>query len=479
VPRTGYRANALNLISYDRISADGDGDQHGVESQARQNERSAAAHGGRIAARFVDPDVSASDSGIYREGFEALIKALLLGHLEDGTPIHGLCVVEQSRLARNSTDWERWEKAFCSKPDRIFIVDGKRIDPYADDFVVVGGVQNLMDKMEVRKIKRRTRESHEHRALTGTPVGGTRPFGWLPDRLTLDADESPWIGTIALALLDGEPVGAICRHLADHDVKTPAGNDWSPHALKQMMQNPRLVGHRRYKGGELVRDTEGAPVLGLWEPALDQNIFDSVGAVLAARKQLNVPAQRERRYLLTGLLRCGICQTRLRAMPRSDVRGGYLYQCDKHVGGCGKVARNGTKVDEFVVAAFLARNSGATPDFVATPFPQQSKLDKLTDGRTRLIAEWRADRISNDVYFSQLPDLEAQIRKLAAAREQHAAAMSLAASIPSNVAEEWAAHDNVAWRSRVLAADLHAVMLAPVGKGRRDYTAATITPLWR
>src|SRR4051812_48767116 len=181
-------APALNLVSYDRISADITRDQRGVESQARQNDRSASAHGGRIVARFVDPDVSASDSDIYREGFEALVKALVLGHLDDGTPIHGLCVVEQSRLARNSTDWERWEKAFCSKPDRLFIVDGKHVDPYADDFVVVGGVQNLMDKMEVRKIKRRTRESHEDRALNGRPVGGTRPFGWQSDRLSLEAD---------------------------------------------------------------------------------------------------------------------------------------------------------------------------------------------------------------------------------------------------------------------------------------------------
>lgn len=472
-------ATVLNLISYDRISDDTERDQHGVKSQARQNERSATAHGGRIVARFVDPDISASDSDIYREGFEALIKALVLGHLEDGTPIHGLCVVEQSRLARNSTDWERWEKAFCSKPDRLFIVDGRRVDPYADDFVVVGGVQNLMDKMEIRKIKRRTRESHADRAMHGRPVGGTRPFGWNPDRLTLDADEAPWIGTVAVALLDGIPIGAICRHLADHGVKSPPGNDWTPHALKQMIQNPRLVGHRRYKGGDLVRGPDGSPVVGQWEPALDEDTFNDAVRVLAARKQLQVPIHRERRYLLTGLLRCGICQTRLRGMPRSDVRGGFLYQCDTRFGGCGKVARNGTKVDEFIVAAFLARNAGVTPDVGATPFGQQAKLDKLVEARTRLIAEWQADRISNDVYFAQLPELEAQIRKLAAAKEQHTAAVRLAASIPSNVAEEWDRHFSVEWRARVLAADLHAVILAPVGKGRRDYSAATIRPLWR
>jgi len=472
-------ARTLNLVSYDRISADLERDHHGVDSQARQNERSATAHGGRIVARFVDPDVSASDSEIYREGFEELIKALIFDQTADGSPIDGLCVVEQSRLARNSTDWERWEKAFCSKPGRVFIVDGKRVDPYADDFVVVGGVQNLMDKMEVRKIKRRTRESHQDRAIKGRPVGGTRPFGWQRDRLTLHADEAPWIGTIACALLDGFSVGAVCRHLTDHGVCTPAGNPWSPHALKQMIQNPRLVGHRRYNGGDLVRDPDGSPIVGMWQPALDQGTFDAVVAALSGRKRAQVPAQRERRYLLTGLLRCDICQNRLRGMPRRDVRGGFLYGCDPRFGGCGGVARNGTKVDEFVIAAFLARNERVTPDAAATPFPEQARLDKLLDARARLVAEWQADRISNDLYFTQLPQLEAEIRKLTAAKEQHTAAVQLAATIPSDVPAEWAKRKDVEWRSRVLAADLHAVMLTPVGKGRRDYSEASIKPLWR
>ena len=99
--------------------------------------------------------------------------------------------------------------------------------------------------------------------------------------------------------------------------------------------------------------------------------------------------------------------------------------------------------------------------------------------RARLVAEWQADRISNDLYFTQLPQLEAEIRKLTAAKEQHTAAVQLAATIPSDVPAEWAKRKDVEWRSRVLAADLHAVMLTPVGKGRRDYSEASIKPLWR
>lgn len=480
----------LNLISYDRISDDTEGDEHGVDSQARQNDRSAAAHGGRIIARFVDPDVSASDSDIYREGFEGLIKALLLGHLDDGTPIHGMATVEQSRLARNSTDWERWEKAFCSKPGRLYLVDGKRVDPYADDFVVVGGVQNLMDKMEVRKIKRRTRESHLDRAIRGVPVGGTRPFGWLPDRLTLDPVESEWVKRAVNRFLEGRTLNAICRELTAAGVVTPAGNPWSTHALKQMIGNPRLCGWRRLHGELMVDATSGEPIVGQWSPIITPTEWRAVEDKLAARRRHRVdrhgnpttlipPAQFTRKHLLTGLVRCGRCMTKLRVSNQKDTLG-HLYICSKASGGCGGLGRSGPRVESFVVGAFLEKMSRLDADHEEVIFEQEPELQNLLSKRAKFTAAWNANQMSDELYFEELPKLEASIRRLRAAKESVEAKAAAAGLLNEDTVAEWHRRaDDLAWRRSALFGAFHSIIIQPVGTGRRVYDKTSIRLVWR
>ncbi|GGS92669.1 hypothetical protein GCM10010156_58660 [Planobispora rosea] len=183
----------IPVVSYARISADTKKDEHGVKDQHIVNHETAARCGWTVVHQFTDNDKSASKADVVRDGFEAMLVALRKGQLPDGTPIRGVVVVADDRLARRSGDYERFVDAFTYNDGFVF-ADSKSVkNLYSEDVESMGMFGVVISKMEARKIQRRMRRSHQARAMQGKPVGGVRPFGWKADRLTLDPAEAPLI----------------------------------------------------------------------------------------------------------------------------------------------------------------------------------------------------------------------------------------------------------------------------------------------
>jgi DNA invertase Pin-like site-specific DNA recombinase len=107
------QASLIPVISYARISDDGEGDRHGVNDQHRVNANTARRFGLLIVAEFTDNDRSASKAEVIREDFERMLKALKAGHLADGTPVRGVVVLADDRLARRAGDYERFAEALA------------------------------------------------------------------------------------------------------------------------------------------------------------------------------------------------------------------------------------------------------------------------------------------------------------------------------------------------------------------------------
>src|SRR5690606_28233749 len=189
----------------------------------------------------------------------------------------------------------------------------------------------------------------------------TRPFGWKPDRLTLDPEEAPLVRQAVLDLISGRSLHSITNQWRREGVKTSLGNEWTPPSLKLNVQNPRICGWREING-ELVRDSAGNPVVGQWEPIVTpeqwmavKNIFDARRGHFVYRDgrigHILTPDFREPNYLLTGFLRCGrakpdgsLCNASLRVTHSKDCIQ-HIYICPgKTVGGCGGLGRRGDMV---------------------------------------------------------------------------------------------------------------------------------------
>src|SRR5262249_44328466 len=105
-------------------------------------------------------------------------------------------------------------------------------DLYSEDVESMGLFGAVISKMEVRKMQRRMRNSHRARANQGTPPGGTRPFGWLPDRLTLDPYEAPLLRRAAEEFIAGRSLNSIVNEWQRIGAVTTLGNRWTATSLK-------------------------------------------------------------------------------------------------------------------------------------------------------------------------------------------------------------------------------------------------------
>jgi DNA invertase Pin-like site-specific DNA recombinase len=345
-------ADLVPVVSYARISADVRGDEHGVQDQHKVNHETARRYGWTVVHEFTDNDKSAAKADVVRDDFEKMVRALRAGKLPDGTPVQGVVVVAEDRLARRPGDYERFVEAIISRDGRVFADARGPKDLHSEDVESMGLFGVVISKMEVRKMQRRMRRSHRARAEQGKPVGGPRPFGWQADRLTPDPVEAPLLRKAVQELIGGRSLQAIVREWQGLGVKTTRGNEWTRRSLKFTMLNPRMCGWRE-TNGELVLGSDGNPVVGQWEPIVTTEEWLAVKAFFDSRagRQIHpdgsvgapVPSDhREHRYLLSNILRCGkpkedgtICNTPLRVKPQRDCKS-HIYVCPSRAdGGCG------------------------------------------------------------------------------------------------------------------------------------------------
>ncbi|MCX5392827.1 recombinase family protein [Streptomyces sp. NBC_00094] len=486
----------IPVVSYARISADTARDGHGVEDQHKVNEETAARLGWTIVRRYTDNDLSAAKAAVVRPDFEAMVKVLKSGHMPDGQPVRGVIVVADDRLTRRAGDYERFVDALTYEEGRLYADAKGSKNLYSEDVESMGLFGVVISKMEVRKMQRRARRSHRARAELGIPVGGKRPFGWKGDKLTLEPEEAAWLAKAAREVIAGKSLHSILREWQEAGVRTINDKEWASRSLKLALWNPRLCGWRKHHG-ELVRDVNGVPVVGLWEPVITPKEWMAIDAVFSARIGPNVKADgtvtdyRTPSYLLTGILRCGkpgsdgrICDSPLRATARADLSGGYLYQCpSKEMGGCGGIGRNGAKIDEFIGEAVLAKleERAARATCTDEKWGGEEELDRLMTKQRKLLQAWQEDQVSDELFFPENRNMEARVKELRADRARHALSRQRAAEVTGDVREHWTSGRLDLTQKRALIREvLHAVIVLPVGGGgRRPFNPDLLVPKWR
>jgi DNA invertase Pin-like site-specific DNA recombinase len=497
---------ATPVVSYARISADTRRDEHGVQDQHALNHATAERYGWTVVHEFTDNDKSAAKAGVIRDEFEDMLRVLRAGKLADGTPVRGALVVADDRLARRPGDYERFVEAITYQDGRVYADARGPKDLYSEDVESMGLFGAVISKMEVRKMQRRMRTSHRARADQGKPPGGTRPFGWKEDRLTLDHAEAHLLRRAAEDFIAGRSLNSIVNEWRRLEVVTTLGNPWTATSLKVTLRNPRLCGWRSINK-ELVRDDYGRPVVGRWEPILTPEQWLAINAVLDARKgrmfypdgtigEALTAEHHQPHHLLTGILRCGrpaadgsLCNAPLRVTGHRQVKS-FLYCCPaKSAGGCGGVARRGDLIDQYISEAVLAKLDERVlvgPD--VSPWPGEQDLIRQREKLARLQAQWEADQISDDLFFRAAPALENRIKQLRNEQAKHALTAQRVTQASATdiraLRERWYKPEEegglpVSQKRAYVREALHAVILHPAGRGRKPFNPDLLEPIWR
>jgi hypothetical protein len=155
-------------------------------------------------------------------------------------------------------------------------------------------------------------------------MGGPRPYGYLPDRVTVNHEEGAFIADAARRVLAGESLRSVALDMNARGARTVTGKAWSAPLLKQVLRTARISGRREiYPDGETSKGMGTIVATECWEPIISPEESDRLRTLFASRASTR---NTRAKHLLTGLLTCGNCGGRMTglAWEKGDK---YLYRC--------------------------------------------------------------------------------------------------------------------------------------------------------
>lgn len=343
---------------YARLSVAGDDEEGGIARQVADCLGHAQRLGARRVRAYVDHGFSASKRRVVRPRFQALLADLEAGEIAN------VVAWRAERLARQPRDAQALFDALGAEDPR----------PRAVAYTVRDGVDTRTDegqwflkqlvefgKWEAKAIAHRVASAHQATMQAGRFSGSPPAFGHRDGTGWREVvpEEAALIREGATRVIAGQGVRSILRDWHERGIRTRRGALWQHRAWIKMMTSPRMVGARVIGDAEYVgHDEQGHPWI---EPILERETWEAV------RRILLDPARRKHegggtpRHLLTGLMRCGICNGELRAKGqngRSHGPGYWSYGCVRdayHWFACGRVWIKGAPTDDYIEQVTLAQ----------------------------------------------------------------------------------------------------------------------------
>ena len=253
-----------------------------------------------------------------------------------------ILVDDLTRLGRDKEEIGRVVKRLVFGGVRLIgVSDG--VDTTRKSHKVDVGMRGLMSELFLDDLADKTHRGQMGRALAGASAGGL-PYGYtvtsLGDR-AIDEDQAKVVRRIFAEYIAGKSARDIASGLNRDGVPAPRGGSWAMSAihgdLKRgigILVNPLYAGRQVWNRSHWIKHpdtgrrvrkerppsewvTSEKPELAI-VPPYD---WDQVQAALKQRSQTHKGRARSVKHLLSGILRCGVCQGPMVAVDR------YRYGC--------------------------------------------------------------------------------------------------------------------------------------------------------
>jgi site-specific DNA recombinase len=193
----------------------------------------------------------------------------------------------------------------------------------------VGGLHDLLAEYYVRNLAQETKKGHVERARQGLHNGSV-PFGYRIDKLTgkmviheEQAKIVKWI--FDMYINEGYGSTKIAVILNQHGIKTAVNGIWAHGSVNRILKNVKYIG-KIYYDGEVYEGTH--------EPIISEDDFNLVQRYIKERTwKREYRGANYSKYLLMGLLRCGVCKHPMRIINYKSKAGarrvlGTYYVCN-------------------------------------------------------------------------------------------------------------------------------------------------------
>lgn len=484
--------DSLIWATYARESLDPDDEAEQVANQNADLRQYVADAGGTLGRQFTENDTSAFkkrrvrlDDGTYAYRVVRPVWDAMMTDLRRGT-YNALALPKMDRGMRDPRDLEDLIDLVEHYGVLVVGITGF-LDLTTDAGIAMARNEVNQRNLESRNISRRMINGKRHAALKGRNSGGAnRPFGWNADKTTLNETEAALIREAARRIAESVKPITIVKDWQERGEPSVTGRGWRTQTLVNILTNPRLCGYKTYKG-EVLKQADGSPVIGVWEPILTPAEFEALSAYLTQRPRSNVRNGRGRttKYLLSPFVRCGKCQAKLTAGLRPGPKGTkiYFYHCRaKSEGGCGGCSRNGADVDRYITELVIQDHERRSFRKIEDlpPWNRESELGALRQQIAELTEEYKKRRISGGRYFALLEDLETEERKLVNERKRHEAQRQSQRAAVADLRARWSDPSfTLEQRQAAVAESLIAVVINPVGLGSAFFDPSKIEPIWR
>ena len=195
----------------------------------------------------------------------------------------------------------------------------------------------------------RPRSSLQYAACAISPndvAGGGyhRPYEYERDKVTTREEEAQVVRSIAERFLAGESTRSLARWAAAHGIRTTACGSWRTDNVRMILTSGRIAGLREHRGSVV------GPAV--WPGIITVDQRDRILARFAANARSG--RRSPRRYLVSGLLRCGRCGNRLFSSARRRDRR-YVCLSGPDHGGCGRLTVVADPLERWITDTVLYR----------------------------------------------------------------------------------------------------------------------------
>jgi site-specific DNA recombinase len=281
----------------------------GIERQRARTEALAESRGWRVAAVYEDNAQSASKTRGATSGW-----ARMLADTRAGRVTH-VVAVDLDRLVRSTRDL----LTLIDAGAKVVTVDGE-IDLSSADGEFRATMLAAIARFEVRRKSERQIRANAHRATKGQPNPGRRRYGYDVDGMTPREAEAAIVRWLFQETEGGASLRSLVQDLRSRGVPAGTGTGWTTRRVRDTLVS------RHYEGFMLH--------LGTWHPS--DRIVPIVGGEQAARVReiLADPLRKtspgaEVRHLLSGIARCGCCESSLHFMRDYRCKTDAAHPCIK------------------------------------------------------------------------------------------------------------------------------------------------------
>jgi site-specific DNA recombinase len=475
---------------YTRVSRDREGMAKAVSRQREDCLKIAARLGWTVVEEYCDNDQSISTFAVKKRGKDSDYRRLLKDIEE--RRLEAVVVWMDDRFQRELVELEAFFKV-CDKVNLTRMASAGGESDIADpDQRMTLRIRAAIAAAEVDKMSKRLRSRNQAEAEKGEKhFGGQRPFGevWKGEQAVSEAqaaEERELLREAARRIIAGDSLRGIVLDWQKRGIKTPGirkapdgekkiygGGVWRNTNLRRCLLSPRMVGQRVYLG---------TIYPGAFEPILSVEEWQAVKGILEDPSRVNHERGGVAKYLLTGIIYCGKCDTNLSVRK---IRGKRIYYCSPGAptGGCGTVGRQADPIDKLITEAIFRAAEGdlwkrlqaqEEDDPTAPLYEQLARDQGLLDRLEDKVAQ---ELISETAYKRNRADIE---RRMEDTRNwiKRKRGRQVITFVPKNLREVW---DDLSMdrRRAIIKAVIVKVLVLPQRGGSRTFQPDRIVAEWR